>query len=489
MKLLVANRGEIAIRIFETCRKMGMTTAAFATEDDRNSPHILQADEVYFLEGKSLHETYLNAEKIIQTAKKHSADLIHPGYGFLSENASFARMVIENKMAWVGPSPEVISKMGSKIESKMLAEKINAPTLPWKYFKDSSRITLSAWKKEAKKIGYPILIKASSGGGGRGLRMIREESEIDSGIQSVLREVKASFGEGAVFMEKHLKAARHIEVQIFGDLYGNIITLGNRECSIQRRHQKIIEEAPAPCLSNKLEKLLEADALKLAQVLGYTNAGTVEFLVDENENHYFLEMNTRLQVEHAVTEWITGIDLVEHQIKTALGDKLSLKTPSAFWGHALECRIYAEDPFNSFIPTPGPVHIARWPTTRNTRVDAGLHEGEMISKNYDPLVGKITTWGKNREEACLQMLEALNQTTLLGFTHNIYFLKSLLQTEEFKNSKITTGFIEKEGTSSLQREPTKEQIKELVCSLLTQQPSKRKDREQGSSHLFSMIKI
>lgn len=490
MKLLVANRGEIALRIFETCRKMGIKTAALITSDDQNSPHAIQADESYLLCGKSLHETYLNAKKIIETAQKNSVDLIHPGYGFLSENASFARMVLENKMTWVGPQPEVISKMGSKIESKILADKLKIPTLPWKYFKNSSRLAPSAWKKEAQKIGYPILVKASGGGGGRGLRIIRQESEIDSGIQSAVREAFSSFGKGAVFMEKHLQSARHLEVQILGDLYGNIISLGNRECSAQRRHQKIIEEAPAPCISDKLEKSLKRDALKLAKELGYANAGTVEFLVDEKENHFFLEMNTRLQVEHGVTEWVTGQDLVEHQIKTACGEKLSIEAPSTLWGHALECRIYAEDPFNGFIPTPGPVHVARWPTARNTRIDSGLKEGEVISSNYDPLVGKITTWGKNREEARLQMVEGLNQTTLLGFTHNIHFLKLLLQTEEFKNSKITTEFIEKKGTRCLNQNLANEHIKELVCSLLaTKSTLVNKENDQVYFNLFSSVKI
>ncbi len=446
VKLLVANRGEIACRIFETCRVMGIKTVAVYSEGDKKSLHVQMADEAYPLKGITASETYLNRGALLEKASQAKATALHPGYGFLSENPLFASEVIKKKIIWIGPPPESIRKMGSKIESKILAQKLTIRTLPWKYVENDQSVTDARWKKMADEIGYPLLIKAASGGGGRGMRLVHEKNDFLGHLESARREAHNSFGEASVFLEKFVSEGRHIEVQILADTKGRIVHLFDRECSVQRRHQKIIEEAPAPRLKQETRKELIKAALKLAEAIEYEGVGTVEFLVDEKEKWFFLEMNTRLQVEHPVTEWITGLDLVTCQIKSALGEKLGFTQDKiGARGHAMECRIYAENPYEGFIPTPGPVEKLRWPTTRNCRIDTGLTEGNEVSAHFDAMVAKLSTWGLSREEARLTMREALKSTTLLGFTHNIPFLQELIDSKELIESRFTTSLIEKKG--------------------------------------------
>ncbi len=493
MKLLVANRGEIACRIFETCRIMGIGTVAVYASDDSQSLHVRLADKSVELPGEGINETYLNGTALIEAAKKTGATLIHPGYGFLSENAPFAELVQKNELIWVGAPSEAIRKMGSKVESKILAEKVKVSTLPWKLIENAAKISEKNWKEYAHKIGYPLLVKASGGGGGRGMRLIHKPEELLAGIEGASREAQSAFKDSSVFLERYLTHARHIEVQILADKKGNFFAIGDRECSAQRRHQKIIEEAPAPDISEKLRKNLHQAAIKLCKEIEYEGAGTIEFLVDEKENYYFLEMNTRLQVEHPVTEATANLDLVREQIRIALGEALTIKPNLKPRGHAIECRIYAEDAQNGFVPTPGPVRKLDWPTTRNTRIDTGITEGQQLSHRYDPLVAKLTTWGNSREEARFQMLEALSQTTLLGFTHNISFLKELLQSQDFIDCKLTTGLIEAKLVHQLKPVVDEKILKELVSLLLTGHEQSTPLRHEGTAtsvqNLFSTISL
>ncbi len=495
MKLLVANRGEIACRIFETARIMGLSTVAVYSTHDTNARHVMCADEAHLLEGATLGETYLNIDQILTIAKKTKATLIHPGYGFLSEKASFAKEVLKHKFKWVGPLPESIEKMGSKIDSKILVDKLKIRTLPWAYVKAGDKLTEKDWLKKADDIGYPLLVKASGGGGGKGMKLVHDKKNLMSSLESAMREASSAFADSSVFLEKYLERSKHIEVQVLADQEGHVIHLMDRECSAQRRHQKVVEEAPAPDLSDDTRQELHKAAVKLAKEINYHGAGTVEFLVDpakKKDNWYFLEMNTRLQVEHPVTEWITGLDLVEEQIRVALGEKLRFSQQDISpRGHAIECRLYAEDPFHGFMPTPGPVTKLAWPLTRHTRIDTGINEGGEISPHYDPMVAKVSTWGINREQARLQMLEALGQTIILGFTHNIAFLKKLLETTAFIKNTIFTNSIEKDLLSQLKPQPTVEELKILVSALLM--PTRSGENKKTGGHhrpsLFSVINL
>lgn len=492
IKLLVANRGEIACRIFETCRIKNIHSIAIYAADDSTSRHVKMADSACLLEGNTLHQTYLNAEQIIKIAKREGATLIHPGYGFLSEKAEFAKAVQNAGLTWIGPNPDVIEKMGSKIEAKILAEKAEVPTLPWAYFKNKKDQTEAEYKKAAKKIGYPLLVKASGGGGGRGMRRINQEAELIEGIKSAEREAAGAFADATIFLEKMIESARHIEVQLLGDHHNNIVHLFDRECSVQRRHQKIIEEAPAPRLTPKTQKALREAAVRLGKNLNYQGVGTIEFLVDADENFYFLEMNTRLQVEHPVTEMITGLDLVACQIDVALQNKLPFTQKQIeSRGHAIECRICAEDPTGGFMPTPGPIKKLVWPLTRHTRIDTGVFEGQILSSSYDPMIAKLSTWGATRVEATEQMEEAINQTTLLGLTHNLPFLQFLLKTEEWKNSAITTNWIEKEKIADRFSIVTEDNLKKILQVLLTQKTNQRSTETKMtiSTNLFEVIHL
>jgi biotin carboxylase len=391
-KVLVANRGEIARRIFRTCREMGISTVAVYSEADAGEPHTREADEAVLLEGHSPVETYLDIDTVITAAKESGADAVHPGYGFLSENASFARAVITAGVTWIGPSPRAIEIMGSKLESKRLMTETGVPTLPSVELEG-----LDSINSAALSLGYPVLVKASAGGGGKGMRIVSSPSELGEALESAAREAEAAFGDGTVFLEKYLTAPRHVEIQVFGDTSGNVVSLHERECSIQRRHQKIIEEAPSAAIDQITRRAMGEAAVAAAHAVDYVGAGTVEFLYQDGQ-FYFLEMNTRLQVEHPVTEMVTGLDLVRLQLEIAGGDTLPDKGPR-IEGHAIEARLYAEDPRHDYLPVTGRFNRFRFPDVEGLRVDAGIEDGSTVTVHYDPMVAKVIAHGPTREAA------------------------------------------------------------------------------------------
>ncbi len=439
-KILIANRGEIACRVIKTARKMGIKTVAVYSEADRDALHVEMADEAVCIGPAPSAESYLLADKILDAIKQTGADAVHPGYGFLSENASFCRKLKRNGIAFIGPNPNAITKMGDKIESKKLAEKAGVNTVPGhtEALKDVRQAI-----KIANKIGYPVMLKASAGGGGKGMRVAYDEKEAKEGFVSAQREAASSFGDDRVFVEKFIEEPRHIEIQVMADGFGNTVYLGERECSIQRRHQKVIEEAPSPFLDEATRKAMGEQAVQLAKAVKYVSAGTVEFIVDAKRNFYFLEMNTRLQVEHPVTEKITGLDLVELMIRVAAGEKLPLKQDDVtLTGWAMETRVYAEDPFRGFLPSVGRLVKYRAPEeTEHVRVDTGVYEGGEISIYYDPMIAKLITYGADREEAIAHMRHALDGYYIRGVSHNISFLAALMAHPRFQEGRLTTNFI------------------------------------------------
>jgi len=439
-KVLVANRGEIAVRIIKACQELDIRTVAIYSDVDKDAPHVQIADDSVALGDPTPVESYLNIPKIIKIAKELNVDGIHPGYGFLAENPDFAKSCEDISIKFIGPSPEVISLMGDKIAAKKTMEKANVPVIPGYHGHKQDDKTLI---KEGKKIGFPLLVKATAGGGGKGMRIVHSEDTLKESIEGAKREAKSSFGNDTVFLEKYLEKPRHIEFQILGDEHGNIIHLYERECSIQRRHQKIIEETPSPIMTNELREKMGKAAVLAAKAVSYTNAGTVEFMVDGNNNFYFMEMNTRLQVEHPITEMTTGIDLAKWQLKIASGQKLNLKQKDIIQrGHAIECRIYAEDPENGFLPSIGKLEKVDIPTGPNIRNDSGIISGMQISPYYDPMLSKIITYSENRKENINKMIWTLSKYAVMGVTTNISFLKKVLEHEEFKNGNITTHFID-----------------------------------------------
>ncbi|GIV34451.1 MAG: hypothetical protein KatS3mg031_1986 [Chitinophagales bacterium] len=411
-KILIANRSEIAIRIMRTCRKMGIATVAVFSEADKNALFVKHADEGIALGGYAASDSYLNQEKIIAAAKRTGADAIHPGYGFLSENESFARRCEQEGILFIGPNSKAIEAMGDKIRAKEIMQKHGVPVVPGYDGEDQSMETL---RKEAKKIGFPVLLKASAGGGGKGMRIVREEKTLEKDIEGAKREALSAFGDDTLLIEKYFDSARHIEFQILGDKHGQVIHLFERECSIQRRYQKIIEESPSPVMTDALREKMAAAALKAAQAIKYDNAGTVEFIVDDKLHFYFLEVNTRLQVEHPVTEMVTGLDLVKLQIEVAQGLPLPLSQNDVKQnGHAVECRLYAEDPYNHFLPATGKV-LAYLPDESGcTRYDSGVENGSVIDIHYDPMIAKVITWGNTRSDAIRKMKHALRRDRLAG---------------------------------------------------------------------------
>ncbi|MEM7300012.1 MAG: acetyl-CoA carboxylase biotin carboxylase subunit [Pseudomonadota bacterium] len=449
-KLLIANRGEIACRVMATAHRMGIATVAVYSDADRSALHVKQADEAVHIGGSMASQSYLNGEAIIAAAKATGADAIHPGYGFLSENAAFAQACSDAGLIFVGPPVKAIAAMGDKAQAKALMRDASVPVVPGLESGDMSDDVLA---KAAKDIGFPLLIKAAAGGGGRGMRRVDVELDFAESLQSARREAQNAFGDGAVLLEKLITGGRHIEVQVFGDTHGNIIHLGERDCSAQRRHQKVIEEAPSPFVSPDLRERLGQSAVAAARAVDYVGAGTVEFIVDQDGGYYFLEMNTRLQVEHPVTECITGHDLVEWQLSVAAGNPLPASQDHiALDGHAIEVRLYAEDPTNGFQPQTG--RIARWePTeTPSVRIDAGIEEGDEVTPFYDPMVAKIITHGKTRDQAIAALVKALDENPLYGVTNNADFLRSLLLSEPFLNGAVTTDLIDQwieEGHPSL----------------------------------------
>ena len=429
-KILVANRGEIARRIFRTIKEFGMDAIAMHSEADRNSLFVKEADESFLLPNG-----YLDQETIINKAKELKVDAIHPGYGFLSENAEFCKKVKDQKIIWIGPDAETISLMGDKINSKDFCIKQNIPTL-----QKTSKVS------DAKKIGFPILVKASAGGGGKGMRVVETEKELNDAVVAAKREAKSSFGDDRVFLEKYIEHSRHIEVQILGDNFGNVIHLGERECSIQRRHQKIIEESPSSRLTNKIRQDITSTAVKLAKKLDYKSAGTVEFLFDEDSNEFwFLEVNTRLQVEHPVTEEVTGIDLVKEQIKIASGKKLDfLQEDIEFNGHAIEARLYAENPENDFLPEIGSINKLSCSNNKGIRWDTGIATGDKVTPDYDPMLAKVIAIGETREQSARLLAKELRSTHLAGIKTNKDFLVQCLENNSFLKGKTTSDFIPRE---------------------------------------------
>lgn len=440
-KILVANRGEIAIRVMKTARKMGIKTVAVYSTVDRDAPHVKFADEAVCIGEAPSSESYLLGSKIIEVAKSLNVDAIHPGYGFLSENADFAEEAEKNNIIFIGPKSKAIHIMGSKLAAKEAVKKYNIPMVPGY---DKAITDVDKAKEVAKEIGFPILIKASAGGGGKGMRVVENEAEFESQMDRAISEAISAFGDGAVFIEKYVGSPRHIEIQVMADSHGNILYLFERECSIQRRHQKVIEEAPSSVLTPELRKEMGEAAVLVAKSCDYLGAGTVEFLLDENNNFYFLEMNTRLQVEHPVTELITGTDLVELQIRVARGEELSIKQEDLkIKGHAMELRVYAEDPMNDFLPSVGHLDVYQLPTGKGIRVDNGFEQGMDIPIYYDPMLAKLITYGETREEAIQIMLEAIEGYQVEGVETTLPFGRFVFDHEAFRSGNFDTHFVKK----------------------------------------------
>ena len=445
-KVLIANRGEIAVRISRTCRAMGLGTVAVYSEADRTALHVRTADEARCIGPADARRSYLDADAIIAAARAAGADAIHPGYGFLSENADFARRVTDAGLAFIGPSPDSIAAMGDKIVSRERAARAGVPVVPGAEFPldaaGSGGQRIGEIAGRAAALGYPVLVKATAGGGGKGMRVVGEPGALADAVAAGAREATAAFGDGRLYLEKYLDRPRHVEVQVLADHHGTTIHLGERECSIQRRHQKIIEETPAPRLSAALRARITDAATAVARAVGYRSAGTVEFLLAGDEEFYFLEMNTRLQVEHPITEWVTGLDLVREQIRIAAGETLGYtQTDVAFRGAAIECRVYAEDPAAGFLPRAGAVLAVREPGGPGVRIDSGLLAGSAVPVEYDPLLAKISTWGETRSEAIARMAQALDETAIVGPTTNVAFLKDIVRHPAFGRGETHTGFL------------------------------------------------
>ncbi|WP_299013107.1 acetyl-CoA carboxylase biotin carboxylase subunit [uncultured Photobacterium sp.] len=444
-RLLVANRGEIACRVIATAKKMGIETIAVYSEVDRSSKHVDIADRAILIGKAPAADSYLNINNIINAAKTTKADAIHPGYGFLSENAQFAEACQKNAITFIGPPSKAMLAMSSKSEAKSIMEKAQVPLIPGYHGEDNTVETLL---NIADKIGYPVLLKAALGGGGKGMRIVNSSDEMPESIASAHREAKSAFGDDKLLIEKYLPNSRHIEIQIFADEFGNTIYLSDRDCSIQRRHQKIIEEAPAPNLPISLRKTMGEAAVNAAKAISYIGAGTVEFLLDNEDNFYFMEMNTRLQVEHPVTELITGQDLVEWQIKVAEGAPLPLSQDQVHHhGHAIEARIYAEDPENDFIPSSGHIQLLQEPKPQSThnstiRVDSGIRKGDAVTSHYDPMLAKLIVWSENRELATHEVSSALANYRLIGLTTNIQYLQKIIRHPAFREARLNTHIIE-----------------------------------------------
>ncbi|MBL0104317.1 MAG: acetyl-CoA carboxylase biotin carboxylase subunit [Bacteroidetes bacterium] len=446
-KLLIANRGEIAIRVMRSAREMGIKTVAVYSEADRNALHVRYADEAVCIGPPPSSQSYLVMDKIIQAAKDTGADAIHPGYGFLSENADFADLVKRSGLIFVGPTGDSMRMMGSKLAAKATAEKHHIPLVPGtaKAIEDVGEA-----KKLAEKIGFPILIKASAGGGGKGMRTVSNLDEFEEQMKLAVSEAVSSFGDGAVFIERYVTSPRHIEIQVLGDTHGNVVYLFERECSIQRRHQKLVEEAPSSVLTEEIRKEMGRCAIEVAKACNYVGAGTVEFLLDENMNFYFLEMNTRLQVEHPVTEYITGLDLVKEQIKVARGEKLSFtQEDMKITGHSIEIRVCAEDPENNFLPDIGTLHSYKIPQGPGVRVDDAFEEGMAIPIYYDPMIAKLIVYGKDRTEAIERMKRAIEDYHISGVSTTLSFCHFVMNHEAFVTGHFDTNFVKKYFTPGM----------------------------------------
>lgn len=481
-KILVANRGEIALRIMRTAREMGIATVAVYSEADRNAPHVHYADEAVCVGPAPSSESYLRGDYIIEVCKQLEVDAIHPGYGFLSENAAFARAVEENGILFIGPSPKSIEVMGDKLAAKKAVSKYDVPMVPGV---NHAVTDPKEAKAVAGQIGYPVLIKASAGGGGKGMRVVENPDELEAQMERAISEATSAFGDGSVFVEKFITSPRHIEIQILGDKHGNLIYLFERECSIQRRHQKVIEEAPSSCLSPEKRKAMGEAALGVAKSCDYFGAGTVEFIVDENLDFFFLEMNTRLQVEHPVTEEISGIDLVKEMIKIAEGHPLSIKQEDLqIKGHSLEIRVYAEDPTNDFLPDTGHLQTYVRPRGPGVRVDDGFEQGMDIPIYYDPMIAKLVTHGDHREMAIERMLRAIKEYRITGITTTLEFCAFVLKHEAFTSGNFDTKFIEKYFDPNVLKQKTPEYEKiamAMAAQLINQKQNQPPVNQSGLS--------
>ena len=464
-KVLVANRGEIARRVFRTCREMGIATVAVYSVPDTGEPHMIEADEAVFLDGAASIDTYLNIEAVLAAAKETGADAIHPGYGFLAENSEFARAVTDVGLTWIGPSPQSIETMGSKIESKRLIEDIGVPTLP------------SGDINSINEIGFPVLVKASAGGGGKGMRIVDDIVHLSDAVEAARREAANAFGDDTVFLEKYLEAARHIEIQVLGDNHGRVISLFERECSIQRRHQKIIEESPSPGIDDNVRRAMGEAAVAAAEAVAYVGAGTVEFLYQDGR-FFFLEMNTRLQVEHPVTEMVTGLDLVRMQIEIADGSHLPAESPTLS-GHAIEARLYSEDPLNDFVPVTGRIHKFWFPKTDGLRVDSGVGDGSEISIHYDPMIAKVIFHSSTRAKAAEGLALALRHAHIHGSITNRALLTRVLESDEFRIGKTDTHFLERQNLEILAR-PLSDEQHERLASIATALADQADERSQAT---------
>ena len=439
-KILIANRGEIAVRIIRACRELGIRSVAVYSDVDRASLHVRLADEAYPIGEAPSRASYLVVEKIIGAARNLGCDAIHPGYGFLAENPALARACAEANLKFIGPSPEAMERLGSKTAARLIAKEIGVSTVPGTLAPIESAEEL---KEVARKTGFPIVLKAVAGGGGKGMRMVAKESDLDSAWRDASSEAQNAFGDGRMYLEKYLDKPRHIEIQILGDEHGNIVYLGERECSVQRRHQKVIEECPSPVMTPRLRAAMGEAAVKLAQAGKYTNAGTVEFLVDARRNFYFLEMNTRLQVEHPVTEMVTSLDIVKLQIRIAAGEALTLAQKDVtLRGHAIECRIYAENPDNNFFPSPGKITNYATPSGPGIRLDDGVYEGWTVPNEYDPMLGKLIVWGADRDEAIARLKRALREYRASGIKTNVRLFERILASRDFVRGEVYTRWLD-----------------------------------------------
>jgi propionyl-CoA carboxylase alpha chain len=474
-KILVANRGEIALRVMRSAKEMGIATVAVFSEADRNAPFVKYADEAVCIGPAPSNQSYLKADKIIEVSKQLGVDGIHPGYGFLSENANFSRKVEEAGISFIGPSPESIEVMGSKLAAKAAARKYNIPMVPGT---EDAISDAEQAKRIALEVGLPILIKASAGGGGKGMRIVENIEELEEQMTRAISEAESAFGDGSVFIERYVAGPRHIEIQVLADKHGNIVYLFERECSIQRRHQKVIEEAPSAILSQEMREAMGKSAVDVARSCNYFGAGTVEFLVDENLNYYFLEMNTRLQVEHPVTEMITGVDLVKEQIRVARGEKLSFgQEDLKINGHALEVRVYAEDPTNNFLPDIGKLVTYQRPSGPGVRVDDGFEEGMDIPIYYDPMISKLITHAKNREEAIGRMIRAIDDYKITGVQTTLPFCRWAIQQDAFTSGHFDTHFVKHYFTPEVLKNDNQDE--EMIAAVLASRAfSKEKDKNK-----------
>lgn len=439
-KILIANRGEIAVRIIRACHEMGIKVVAIYSETDKDAMHVKLSDEAYCIGKTAVKDTYINVQNILSVAIHAKAEAIHPGYGFLSENTDFAKMCEEFGITFIGPNPDIVSKMGDKSNAKDTMKSAGVPTVPGS---DGEIENVEEAIEIAKNIGYPVIVKASAGGGGKGMRVVNSEDELISSIETAQKEAQNYFGNPMVYIEKYLEYTRHVEIQLVGDNYGNVVHLGERDCSIQRRHQKLVEESPSPALNEDLRNAMGNAAVKVAKAIKYNSVGTVEFLLDEDNNFYFMEMNTRIQVEHGVSEMITGIDLLKEQIAIAAGEKLSFTQEQVkINGCAIECRINAEDPVMNFIPTPGKINNYIAPGGIGIRVDSAVYTGYTIPPYYDSMVSKVIAWGRTREEAILRMKRALDEFVIDGVKTTIPFHTELMDNETFRKGNFNTKFLE-----------------------------------------------